>query len=170
MALSSRLAVSGQISVIIRPDIRYYLAGYLVLSGRISGIIWPDIRYYLAGYPVRQLAGYPNPALKNCRISGIRLSGYVSISRISGIRQNHYPVHPYTIYTIPGEREKLLEYGRLCNGCGEEAGGWAEVRGRDCEAAEESKEQLGRTWWWVVEGKGGNSEAEERGRARGLCK
>ena len=80
MALSSRLAVSGQISGIF---------------GRISVIIWPDIRYYMAGYPVRQLAGYPNPALKNCRISGIRISGFGSISRISGIRQNHYPVHPY---------------------------------------------------------------------------
>ena len=105
MALSSRLAVSGQISAIIRPDIRYYqarypvlsgrisgiirpdiryyLAGYPVLSGRISGIIWPHIRYYPAGYPVKQLAGYPagyaNPAVKNCRISG-----FVSISRISG--------------------------------------------------------------------------------------
>ena len=82
MPLSSRLAVSGQIC--------YYSAGYLVLSGRISGIIRPDIRYYPAGYPVRRLAGYPagypNPALKNCRISGIRLSGFVSISRISGIR------------------------------------------------------------------------------------
>ena len=78
MALSSRLAVSDQIC--------YYPAGYPVLSSRISGIIWPDIRYYPAGYPVRQLAGYPNPAVKNCRISGIRLSGFVSISRISGIR------------------------------------------------------------------------------------
>ena len=62
----------------------------MLLSGRISGTIRPDIRYYLAGYPVRQLAGYPagypNPAVKNCRISGIRLSGFVSISRISGIR------------------------------------------------------------------------------------
>ena len=90
MAFSSRLAVSGQISVIIWSDIWYYPAGYPVLSGRISGIIWPDIRYYLAGYPVRQLAGYPagypNPAVKNCRISGIRLSGFVLISRISGIR------------------------------------------------------------------------------------
>ena len=88
MALSSRLAVSGQIPGIIRPDIRYYPAGYPVLSGRISGIIRPDIQYYMAGYPVRQLAGYPagyqNPALKNCRISGIRLSGFGSISRISG--------------------------------------------------------------------------------------
>ena len=56
MALSSRLAVSGQISVIIWLDIWYYPAGYLVLSSRISGIIQPDIRYYLAGYP--------NPALK----------------------------------------------------------------------------------------------------------
>ena len=44
MALSSRLAISGQISVIIRPDIRYYPAGYPVLSGQISGIIRPDIR------------------------------------------------------------------------------------------------------------------------------
>ena len=44
MALSSRLAVSGQISGIIRPDIRYYSDGYPVLFGRISGIIWPDIR------------------------------------------------------------------------------------------------------------------------------
>ena len=44
MALSSRLAESGQISVIIRPDILYYSAGYPVLYGRISGIIWPDIR------------------------------------------------------------------------------------------------------------------------------
>ena len=86
MALSSRLAVTGQISVIIWPDIWYYPAGYPVLSGRISSIIWLDIRYYLAGYPVRQLAGYPNLALKNCRISGIRLSGSISISRISGIR------------------------------------------------------------------------------------
>ena len=67
------------------------------------------------------------------------------------------------------EREKLLEYGRLCNGCREEAGGWAEVRGSDCEVAEERKEQLGRTWW-IVEGKGGNSEAEERGRAGALSK
>ena len=62
----------------------------MLLSGQISGIIRPDIRYYSAGYPVRQLAGYPagypNPALKNYRISGIRLSGFVSISRISGIR------------------------------------------------------------------------------------
>ena len=97
MALSSRLAVSGQISGIIRPDIRYYPARYPVLSGRISGIIRPDIRYYMAGYPVRQLArypaGYPNPALKNCRISGypvlVQSAGYPVI------RQNHYPVHPY---------------------------------------------------------------------------
>ena len=70
MALSSRLAVAGRI------------------SGQISGIIRLDIRYYMAGYPVRQLAGYPagypNPALKNCRISGIQLSGFGSISRISG--------------------------------------------------------------------------------------
>ena len=49
------------------------------------------------------------------------------------------------------------------------AGGWAEVRGSDCEAAEESKEQLGRTCW-VVESKGGNSEAEERGKAGALSK
>ena len=92
MALSSRLAVSGQISGIIRQDIRYYSARYPVLFSQISGII-------MARYPVGQLAGYPagypNPALKNCRIYDIRLSGFGSISRISGIRQNHYPVHPY---------------------------------------------------------------------------
>ena len=80
LALSSRLAVSGQIS--------YYPAGYPVLSGQISGIIWPDIRYYPAGYPVRQLAGYPagypNPAVKNCRISGIRFCFNQQDIRLSG--------------------------------------------------------------------------------------
>ena len=84
MTLSSRLAVSGQISGIIGR-----ISGII---GRISGIIQPDIRYYMAGYPVRQLAGYPNPALKNCRISGypvlVQSAGYPVI------RQNHYPVHP----------------------------------------------------------------------------
>ena len=124
LALSSRLAVSGQISVIIwpdiryylarypvfsgrisgiiLPDIRYYLAGYPVLSGQISGIISPDIRYYPAGYPVRQLAGYPagypNPAVKNCRVSG-----YPVLFQSAGypiIRQNHYPIHPYYLSKI----------------------------------------------------------------------
>ena len=37
------IAVSGQISAIIRLDIRYFPAGYPVLSGQISGIIWLDI-------------------------------------------------------------------------------------------------------------------------------
>ena len=63
------------------------------LFGRISSIIWPDIQYYPAGYPVMQLAGYPNPAVKNCRISG-----YPVLFQSAGypvIRQNHYPVHPY---------------------------------------------------------------------------
>ena len=113
MALSSRLAVSGQISVIIWPDICHYLAGYPVLSGRISGIIWPDIRYYPAGYPVRQLtgypAGYPNPAVKKCRISGIRLSGFVSISRISGIRLSG----KITIRYIPSFYQQKLH--QMCN-------------------------------------------------------
>ena len=62
---------------------KQYQARYLLLSGLISSIIWPDIRlgnwpdiwYYPAGYPVRQLAGYP---------VAIRLSSFVSISRISG--------------------------------------------------------------------------------------
>ena len=36
--------LSGRISGIIWPDIRYYPAGYPVLSGQISGIIRPDIR------------------------------------------------------------------------------------------------------------------------------
>ena len=64
----------------------------MLLSGRISDIIRPDIRYYSAGYPVRQLAGYLNPARKNCRISG-----YPVLFQSAGypvIRQNHYPVHP----------------------------------------------------------------------------
>ena len=56
----------------------------------------------------------------------------------------------------------MLEYGRLCNGCREEAGGWAEVRGSDCEVAEERKEQLGRTWW-VVEGKGETQKPKKEG-------
>ena len=68
MALFSRLAVSGPISVIIRTDICYYPYGYPVFSNRISGIIWPDIWYYSAGYPVRQLAGYP---VLSGQISGI---------------------------------------------------------------------------------------------------
>ena len=113
MALSSRLAVSGQISFIIRPNIRYYPAGYPVLSGQISGIIWPDIRYYPAGYPVRQLAGYPagypNPAVKNCRISGIRLSGFVSISRISGIRLSGKITIRYIPKNLTGQRCKLSQ-------------------------------------------------------------
>ena len=63
MALSSRLAVSGQISGIIRPDIRYYLAGYPVLYGRISGRISES---------------------GSKKLQDIRLSGFGSISRISG--------------------------------------------------------------------------------------
>ena len=98
MALSSRLAVSGQISIIIRPDIRYFPAGYPVFSSRISSIIWSDIRYYLAGYPVRQLAGYPNPAVKNCRISGIRFCFNQQDIWYPVFWQNHYPVHPYLFY------------------------------------------------------------------------
>ena len=99
MALFSRLAVSDLISVIIRTDICYYPYGYPVFSNRISSIIWPDIRYYSAGYPVRQLAGYParypNPAAKNCRISGIRFRFNQQDIRYPVIWQNHYPVHPY---------------------------------------------------------------------------
>ena len=90
MALSSRLAVSGQISGIIRLDIRYYPARYPVLFGRISGIS------YMAGYPVRQLAGYPagypNPALKNCRISG-----YPVLVQSAG-----YPVSGYPAKSLSG--------------------------------------------------------------------
>ena len=41
------------------------LSSRLAESGQISGIIQPDIRYYMAGYPVRQLAGYPVSGCKN---------------------------------------------------------------------------------------------------------
>ena len=105
MALSSRLAVSGQISVIIWPNIWYYPAGYPVLSGRISGIIWPDIRYYLAGYPVLSgrisgiiwpdiryyLAGYP---VLSGRISGkaiSRISGHISESGSKKLQDIPFP-------------------------------------------------------------------------------
>ena len=83
MALSSRLAVSGQISVIIWPDIRYYPAGYPVLSGRISGKAISRISesgsekiagYPVTGYPVLfQSAGYPVSGYPAKSLSGASL-------------------------------------------------------------------------------------------------
>ena len=52
----------------IRPDIQYYMGGYPVLFGRISGIIWPDM--------------ISESGSK--KLQDIRLSGFGSISRVSG--------------------------------------------------------------------------------------
>ena len=83
MALSSRLAVSGRISGIIQPDIRYYPA---IEQDK-------DIQYHLAGYPVRQLARYPDSALK--KLQDVRYPVLVQSAGYPVIRQNHYLVHPY---------------------------------------------------------------------------
>ena len=65
-----------------------------------SGIKLIMVRYYKAGYP--------DPTLKNCRISGIRLSSFGSISRISG-----YPAKSLSSSYIPNTEQGSYNHHEL---------------------------------------------------------